>query len=105
MPRYSRTATYMPTSSSLSTLNILPIPNAGEEISLQESVIAFLPTINPALEGPHRSFPPLKSTTEAPFCVYAHRFSAGGSFAAASTMSGTRYFGHTGQYASKDGAP
>ena len=50
------------------------------------------------LAGPHSPLPPLNSTRSAPASAKAHRFSTGGSCAAASTISGdvpgARHVGH-----------
>ena len=47
------------------------------------------PRTSPVLAGPRNPLPPLNNTISAPAAVKRQRFSTGGSWAAASTITGT----------------
>ena len=64
-------------------------PSVGGPQRRQRSIHSFFPTIKPESCGPRMVLPPLKITRSAPMPVNFQRFSAGGFWAAASTITGT----------------
>ena len=55
---------------------------------LAKLIYSFFPIIKPVFCGPLTPFPPLKETSDAPALVNLYKFSKGGNFAEASTITG-----------------
>ena len=68
---------------------VLPL---GEAFRRAAAIRSLRPTSRPALCGPRRPLPPENATRSKPIFVYFHRFSTGGTSAAASLRVGMPCF-------------